>query len=146
MVGVFSVIVQGGLMGPVVKRLGERRALLFGLACGVVGFVIYGFAGVGWVFLVGIPISALWGFAGPATQALITRQVGADVQGRVQGALMSLVSLAGIFGPMLFAGTFALFIGDKAPAHIPGAPWLLAAALLFVGWLVAWRYARVGGE
>ena len=146
MVGVFSVIVQGGLMGPVVKRLGERRALLFGLACGVIGFVIYGFAGVGWVFLIGIPISALWGFAGPATQALITQQVGADVQGRVQGALMSLVSLAGIFGPMLFAGTFALFIGDKAPAHIPGAPWLLAAALLFVGWLVAWRYARVGGE
>ena len=146
MVGVFSVMVQGGLMGPVVKRLGERRALLFGLACGVTGFVIYGFAGVGWVFLIGIPISALWGFAGPATQALITQQVGADVQGRVQGALMSLVSLAGIFGPMLFAGTFALFIGDKAPAHIPGAPWLLAAALLFVGWLVAWRYARVGGE
>ena len=146
MVGVFSVIVQGGLMGPVVKRLGERRALLFGLACGVTGFVIYGFAGVGWVFLIGIPISALWGFAGPATQALITQQVGADVHGRVQGALMSLVSLAGIFGPMLFAGTFALFIGDKAPAHIPGAPWLLAAALLFVGWLVAWRYARVGGE
>ena len=146
MVGVFSVIVQGGLMGPVVKRLGERRALLLGLACGVTGFVIYGFAGVGWVFLIGIPISALWGFAGPATQALITQQVGADVQGRVQGALMSLVSLAGIFGPMLFAGTFALFISDKAPAHIPGAPWLLAAALLFVGWLVAWRYARVGGE
>ena len=146
MVGVFSVIVQGGLMGPVVKRLGERRALLFGLACGVIGFVIYGFAGVGWVFLVGIPISALWGFAGPATQALITQQVGADVQGRVQGALMSLVSLAGIFGPMLFAGTFALFIGDKAPAHLPGAPWLLAAGLLFVGWLVAWRYARVGSE
>ena len=146
MVGVFSVIVQGGLMGPVVKRLGERRALLFGLACGVIGFVIYGFAGVGWVFLVGIPVSALWGFSGPATQALITQQVGADVQGRVQGALMSLVSLAGIFGPMLFAGTFALFIGDKAPAHIPGAPWLLAAGLLFIGWLVAWRYARVGSE
>ena len=146
MVGVFSVIVQGGLMGPVVKRLGERRALLFGLACGVIGFVIYGFAGVGWVFLIGIPISALWGFAGPATQALITLQVGADVQGRIQGALMSLVSLAGIFGPMLFAGTFALFIGDRAPAHVPGAPWLLAAGLLFIGWLVAWRYARVGGE
>ena len=146
MVGVFSVIVQGGLMGPVVKRLGDRRAVLFGLACGVIGFVIYGFAGVGWVFLVGIPISALWGFAGPATQALITQQVGADVQGRVQGALMSLVSLAGIFGPMLFAGTFALFIGDNAPAHVPGAPWLLAAGLLFLGWLVAWRYARVGSE
>ena len=142
MVGVFSVIVQAGLIGPLVKRMGERRALLFGLACGVVGFVIYGFAPMGWVFLVGIPISALWGMAGPATQALITQQVGADVQGRIQGALMSLVSLAGIIAPMMFASTFALFIGDRAPAHIPGAPWFLAAGLLFTGLLVAWRYAR----
>lgn len=142
MVGVFSVIVQAGLIGPLVKRMGERRALLFGLACGVVGFVIYGFAPIGWLFLVGIPISALWGMAGPATQALITQQVGADVQGRIQGALMSLVSLAGIIAPMMFASTFALFIGDRAPAHIPGAPWFLAAGLLFTGLLVAWRYAR----
>ncbi|MCY7313224.1 MAG: TCR/Tet family MFS transporter [Pseudoxanthomonas sp.] len=141
-VGVFSVIVQGGLIGPLVKRFGERRALLFGLGCGVTGFVIYGFAGTGWVFLLGIPISAMWGLAGPATQALITRQVDAQVQGRIQGALMSLVSLAGIFGPMLFTGTFAWFIGENAPAHLPGAPWLLAAALLFVAWLVGWRFAR----
>jgi DHA1 family tetracycline resistance protein-like MFS transporter len=83
--------------------------------------------------------------AGPATQALITQQVGADVQGRIQGALMSLVSLAGIFGPMMFASTFALFIGERAPAHVPGAPWLLAAGLLFTGLLlVAWRFARRG--
>jgi MFS transporter, DHA1 family, tetracycline resistance protein len=142
MVGVCSVIVQAGLIGPLVKRMGERRALLFGLACGVIGFLIYGFAGLGWVFLIGIPISALWGVAGPATQALITRQVGADVQGRIQGALMSLVSLAGIVGPMLFAGTFALFIGEHAPAKLPGAPWLLAAILLAGAWLVGWRYAR----
>ena len=141
-VGVCSVIVQGGLIGPLVKRMGERRALLFALACGVIGFVIYGFASVGWMFLVGIPISALWGMAGPATQALITRQVGADVQGRIQGALMSLVSLAGVFGPMLFAGTFALFIGQRAPMQLPGAPWLLAGGLLFGALLVAWRYAR----
>ncbi|MET0582936.1 MAG: MFS transporter, partial [Pseudoxanthomonas sp.] len=142
MVGVCSVIVQAGLIGPLVKRMGERRALLFGLACGVAGFLIYGFAAVGWVFLIGIPISALWGLAGPATQALITRQVGADVQGRIQGALMSLVSLAGVFGPMLFASTFGLFIGENAPAELPGAPWLLAAILLTGAWVVGWRYAR----
>lgn len=141
-VGVFSVIVQAGLMGKIVPKLGERRTLLFGLACGVVGFIIYGMADVGWMFLIGLPISALWGLAGPATQALITQQVGADVQGRVQGALMSLVSLAGIVGPMMFAGTFALFIGKNAPAHIPGAPWLLASLLLFIGLLVGWRFAR----
>lgn len=142
MVGVFSVIVQAGLVGRVVPKFGERRTLLFGLACGVIGFFIYGIADVGWVFLIGLPISALWGLAGPATQALITQQVGADVQGRVQGALMSLVSLAGIVGPMMFAGIFALFIGKSSPAHVPGAPWLLAAVLLAVGWLVGWRFAR----
>ena len=142
LVGVFSVIVQAGLVGRVVPKFGERRTLLFGLACGVIGFFIYGLADVGWVFLIGLPISALWGLAGPATQALITQQVGADVQGRVQGALMSLVSLAGIVGPMMFAGIFALFIGTSAPAHVPGAPWLLAAMLLAIGWLVGWRFAR----
>jgi len=141
-VGVCSVIVQGGLMGPVVKKLGERRALLFGLGCGVIGFLIYGIADAGWFFLIGLPISALWGFAGPATQSLITRQVGADAQGRVQGALMSLVSLAGVFAPLAFAGTFGLFIGKQAPAHLPGAAWLLAALLLFCAFVVGWRYAR----
>ncbi|MFD0739741.1 TCR/Tet family MFS transporter [Lysobacter koreensis] len=142
-VGVCSVIVNAVLVGRVVKRLGERRALMFGLGCGVVGFVIYGFAGVGWMFLVGIPISALWALAAPATQALITRQVGADVQGRIQGALMSLVSLAGIIGPAIFAGSFGLFIGELAPLHLPGAPFLIAAVLLAGAVLIAWRYARL---
>ena len=141
-VGVCSVIVQAGLIGPLVKKLGERRALLLGLGCGVVGFVIYGVADVGWVFLIGLPISALWGVAGPASQSLITRQVNSSAQGRVQGALMSLVSLAGVFAPLAFAGTFGLFISDRAPAHLPGAAWLLAALLLFSALVVGWRYAR----
>lgn len=141
-VGVCSVIVQAGLIGAVVKRFGERRTLLFGLACGVVGFLIYAFAEVGWIFLIGLPISALWGMAAPATQALITRQVGPEMQGRIQGAIMSLVSLAGILGPLLFTTAFAWFIGERAPAHLPGAPWLVAAILLLGAWAVGWRYAR----
>lgn len=142
-VGVFSVLVNAVLVGKVVKWLGERRALLLGLTCGVVGFTIYGFAEVGWVFLIGLPISAIWALAAPATQALITRQVGADVQGRMQGALMSLVSLAGIIGPAIFAGAFGLFISDRAPLKLPGAPFLVAALLLAAAAGIAWRYARV---
>jgi DHA1 family tetracycline resistance protein-like MFS transporter len=141
-VGVCSVIVQAGLIGPLVKKLGERRALLFGLACGVVGFCVYGLAEAGWMFLIGLPISALWGVAGPATQSLITRQVDAGAQGRVQGALMSLVSLAGVFAPLAFAGTFGLFISERAPMHLPGAAWFLAALLLLGAFLVGWRFAR----
>ncbi|WP_434031937.1 TCR/Tet family MFS transporter [[Pseudomonas] boreopolis] len=141
LVGACSIVVNALLVGRIVRRFGERRALLIGVAAGVAGFVIYGLADSGRAFLVGIPISALWAVAGPAAQALITRQVGAEVQGRIQGALMSLVSLAGIIGPLLFANVFAWFIGKQAPLHLPGAPWLLAGALLAAGWCVAWRKA-----
>lgn len=140
-VGVLSIIVNVLLVGRVVAWLGERRALVFGLACGALGFFVYGAASSGWMFLVGLPISALWAIAQPATQALVTRQVGADVQGRVQGALMSLVSMAGIAGPPLFAGSFGWFVGPRAPMHLPGIPFLVAGALLLVAVLVAWRYA-----
>ena len=142
-VGVLSVIVNVVLIGRAVKAFGERRTLLLGLGCGAVGFMIYGFADSGWMFMVGLPISALWAMAAPATQALITRQVGADVQGRIQGALMSLISLAGIIGPTLFAGSFGYFVGKATPVHLPGVPWFIASSLLVLGVLIAWRYARV---
>ncbi|MHB8913016.1 MAG: tetracycline resistance MFS efflux pump, partial [Lysobacter sp.] len=61
---------------------------------------------------------------------------------RIQGALMSLVSLAGIVGPAIFAGSFGLFIGGRAPLHLPGAPFLIAAVLLAAAVAIAWRYAR----
>lgn len=142
-VGVCNVIVNVGIVGRAARRFGERRTLLFGLFCGMAGFVIYGMADVGWIFLLGLPISALWAMAAPSTQSLITRQVGADVQGRIQGALMSLVSLAGVIGPVLFAGSFGYFVDDRSPVHIPGAPWFIAAALLACAVMIAWRFARV---
>lgn len=140
LVGVLSVIVNVLLVGRMVKAMGERRAVLLGLACGAVGFAVYGIAGQGWIFLLGLPISALWAIAAPATQSLITRQVGADAQGRIQGALTSLVSLAGIAGPAIFAGSFGWFVSDAAPVKLPGIPFLIAAALLVVAWLVTLRF------
>jgi MFS transporter, DHA1 family, tetracycline resistance protein len=142
-VGILSAIVNAVLVGKLVKALGERRTVLLGLGCGVAGFLVYAFAPYGWMFLLGLPISALWGIAAPATQALITRQVGADVQGRIQGALSSLVSLAGIAAPAVFAGSFGFFIGPRSPVHLPGIAFLIAAALLACAVVVAWRYARV---
>ena len=139
-VGVFSVIVNVLLVGRLVKWLGERRAVLFGLLCGVAGFVVYGLAPWGWLFLVGLPVSALWAVAGPATQALVTRQVPADAQGRIQGAMGSLVSLAGIAAPAVFAGAFGFFIGPHAPVRLPGIAFLIAALLLLVAAFAAWRF------
>ncbi|MBB1089630.1 TCR/Tet family MFS transporter [Lysobacter sp. SG-8] len=143
-VGVCSIIVNAVLVGRVVRWLGERRTLLLGLSCGVVGFMVYGFSDSGWVWLLGIPVSALWALAAPSTQALITREVGAEVQGRIQGALMSLVALAGILGPGLFTFSFAWAIDEATPVHLPGAPWLIAGVLLALAVVIAWRKAPHG--
>jgi DHA1 family tetracycline resistance protein-like MFS transporter len=72
--------------------------------------------------------------------ALITRQVPADAQGRIQGSLSSLVSLAGIVAPAIFAGAFGFFIGPRTPLHLPGVAFLIAAGLLAGAWIVAWRF------
>src|SRR5205807_1526244 len=82
-VGVVSMIVQGGLVGAAVRRLGESRALIVGLAFGAVAFTLYGLAPTGALFLLGIPIGGLFGLTYPALQGLMTRRVGADEQGRL---------------------------------------------------------------
>lgn len=117
------------------------RWLLTGLAFGAAGFAIYGFAPTGAWFLIGLPVSALSALSAPAAQALVTGQVDPHEQGRVQGALTGLVSLAGIIGPPTYSYVFALFISRHAPAHLPGAPWLLASLLLLCAWLAGWGYA-----
>jgi MFS transporter, DHA1 family, tetracycline resistance protein len=138
-VGLCSMVVQGTAIGPIVKRLGERKALLLGFAFGSIGFFIYGAAPTGLLFCVGIPVMSLWGVSGAATQALMTREVAADQQGQLQGATSSVQSISQMLGPFLFTLTFAFFIGDHAPFKLPGAPFLLAAGLIMLALVIAAR-------
>jgi DHA1 family tetracycline resistance protein-like MFS transporter len=138
-IGACSALVQGGLVQPVVRRFGERRALIFGLAAGAVGFTMYGVAPTGLAFLAAVPVVALWGLASPAAQSIMTRHVGVSEQGQLQGANGSIMGIATMIGPTLFATTFAYFIGDGARLHLPGAAFLVAAALLAGGALLASR-------
>ena len=137
-VGVCSIIVQAGLVKRVVAVLGERRALVVGLAFGAVGFSIYGLAPIGWVFLTAVPIMALWGFATPAIQALMTRRVEPTEQGQLQGAISSLTALAGLVGPAIFTQVFAAAIAPGARMHFPGAPFIAAAAMLVLAAAIGW--------
>lgn len=140
-VGVCSAIVQAGLVRPTVARLGERTSLLLGLSFGVAGFIVYGAAPSGPLFWLGIPFLALWGFTGPSGQGLMTRLVGQNEQGMLQGAYQSLRGIGGLIGPTLFTMTFSVFIGEQSPAYLPGAPFLLAALLLTISLLLAIRFA-----
>ncbi|MCW8806800.1 MAG: TCR/Tet family MFS transporter [Rhodanobacter sp.] len=142
LVGLCSGLVQAVLVRRLMPTLGERRLILAGLALCIVGYLLFGLAPVSWMFVLGIPFLSLGGLTGPPAQAMMSHQVDPHEQGRLQGALTSLASLAGIFGPALFANLFALFISDHAPVHVPGAAFVLAATLLLAAALIAARVTR----
>lgn len=139
LVGVLAIIVQGGLIKRIVAALGERRALLFGLACGTLGFTLYALAPSGYWFWAAMPVAAFWGVAQPSAQAMMTRQVDPREQGRLQGAVSSLASIVGIFGALLFPTVLAAVTGAQAHGIIAGATFWLAAILVGSALLLAWR-------
>src|ERR1700747_103191 len=100
LVGVCAALVSGVLVGPFVKRFGERRSVLSGLLFGVLGFAGFALAARGWVILAVIPFIALWGIAAPAMQSLMSRRVDPSAQGKLQGAINSLRAVTGMLGPV----------------------------------------------
>ena len=120
-------------------RFGERRTLYLGQFFGGLGMVLAGLARTGLWLLRLDPSDDALDNLGPAAQGMMTRRVSESEQGELQGAINSLRSLAWIIGPGLFTFTFAYFIDQKHGWNIPGAPWYLGAALLFLAMLMSTR-------
>jgi Arabinose efflux permease len=139
--GLAGLVVQSTLVGPVVKRIGERNAVLLGTLGGAAGFVWYGLAPTGTIYLLGVPIFALTGFLMPGLQGLMTRRVAPHEQGQLQGANQSLTGLAAIFGPIVFGELFAWSLRHPA-LNMPGLAIFLAAGLLGAAFLIALGAAR----
>jgi len=141
-VGFMAALVQGGLTRVVVKRGNEPLVATVGLLIGSAALVAYGLATQGWMVYVILVLASAGGVAGPAIQAMISRGVGADEQGGVQGSLTSLTSVAGIIGPMLMTWLFGHFINPKAATQVPGAAFFFSAFLTLSALLWARRSFR----
>ncbi len=138
LVGICAIVVQGGLVRPTIKRLGERKTVIFGTIIATAGFLGYGFASEGWMVPWIIIMSSVGGLAGPAIQSLVTSTVDESEQGKIQGALTSLTSLTNIIAPVLFNTVlFSYFISDKSPIQLPGAPFFVGAVLIGISTMVA---------
>jgi DHA1 family tetracycline resistance protein-like MFS transporter len=137
-IGMASVVVSMLLVRPLVRRLGERHAALFGLACGMGGFLTFGLAPTGGIFLFGIALVSLWGVANPSFQALMSRRIDPSEQGQLQGALGSIRAVTGMLGPVAFTQVFAAAVRHGGEPLL-GAPFLLSAALLMIALLIGAR-------
>lgn len=131
--GIMLAIVQGGLIRPVLKLLGERGTVIYGHVFDICAFLVLAFVTSGTLALIFTPLAALAAVITPALQGIMSKAVGADGQGELQGALTSLSALAMIVSPLAMTATFAAFTAPGAPVYLPGAPFLLSAALIFAG-------------
>ncbi len=142
LVGLTAALVQGGLNRRLIPRLGERRSALIGLGIMAVALTGYGFATQGWMIYPLIVFGSLSGLAVPAIQGMISRTVGDDEQGGIQGSLTSLQSVAGAMAPPVLTFIFGYFISDRAPAIVPGAAFFFASGIVVMGAFLAARSFR----
>jgi DHA1 family tetracycline resistance protein-like MFS transporter len=106
-VGVGNIIVQALVVGPFVKRFGERGALYTGLVCGAIGFALMAMATNSAQFWAALPVFSLMGLVQPGYQGIMTRRVAPSEQGRLQGANSGIMAISGLIGPLMFTRVFA---------------------------------------
>jgi len=130
--GFLGVLVQGALVGPVVKRLGERHTLAIGLM-----FAAIGWGGSALIYSIPLFVAMLVpgaigiGLCNATLSALISHSAGPGEQGRVQGAAGALESLGRTLGPMWGNGALQVF-GE-------GSAYAAAAVLLSMASVSVWR-------
>ena len=142
-VGLMAAVVQGGLLGWLLRKFGERRVVVAGLASGVIAYLAYGVTTVGWVMYAIIFANLLAFAVGPALHAIVSKAADPGEQGVAMGSLTSLNSLMAVTAP--FIGTPLL----AEVSHLPagdwriGAPFFMSALLAFVALvLAAWHFSR----
>lgn len=137
-VGILVAIVQGGLVGPSVKKFGQKKVIIGGFILWTIGMFLFSVAVYDWMLFIFLIPYSLGGVGSPTIQGLISNQVPANEQGNLQGTLTSLVGLSSIIGPSIAGGLFYVFTVYRDELfYFPGAPYAMSALLLVAGTLLA---------
>lgn len=128
--GLSLAVAQGTLVGPAIRLFGDARTVLLGLLIQIISLVILGFIASGNLLLMLIPVTAIGAIGLPALQGILSRAVADNAQGKLQGVLTSLTSVAMVVAPLVMTQTFAQFTRADAGLYLPGAPFLLSAVIM----------------
>ena len=141
-VGLLVAIVQGFLVGVLVKKFGKRKVIIFGFLLWTVGMFLFSFATEPWMLYAFLIPYALGGIAGPTVQGVISNQVPDNEQGILQGSITGLVSITAILGQLIFSPVFYYFVRPEGEIYFPGAPYTLAAVFLLTAFGFAFTAIR----
>lgn len=125
--GLFHALAQAFVAGPLSERWGERAALIVAIICDSAAYVAIAFATRGFVAFLLFPLFCLGGIGQPALVSLMTQRVSADDQGRLQGVLSSLTSLASVIAPLAIS---EIYFASRPV--FPGLVWIVGASLYLV--------------
>jgi len=140
--GLLGAIIQGALIRPVVRRLGDKPTFILGLGCAAVGLVAAALAHSVTVFaLTLVPLAFGIGFGHPTMASLVSLAARGDEQGRVQGAASAVESLGRTVGPIW--GSASLQHVDESAPYISAALLLLLTFLFSVGFRVGDRETSI---
>jgi DHA1 family tetracycline resistance protein-like MFS transporter len=126
-VGIAAALGQTVMLRILLRRLGDVRTALFGLASSSIAYVLYGLATQGWM-MYAIILANLCGFAaGPSLQGIVSKAVDARHQGITLGSLNSISSIMGVIAPLVGAPILAAVSGLSPTDWRIGATFFVAA-------------------
>jgi DHA1 family tetracycline resistance protein-like MFS transporter len=125
--GLIHAVIQAFIAGTLTERWGERAALFIGVAADGTASVLIAVASQGWMAFALMPLFGLGAVGLPALQSLLSANVDAQKQGRLQGVLASMTSLTSIVGPLAISSVYFAY-----RATFPGLVWIAGAALYLV--------------
>jgi DHA1 family tetracycline resistance protein-like MFS transporter len=142
-VGVVSALVQGVLLGRLLKRLGSQRLALWGLASSSLAFLCWGLASQGWMMYAVIFANVLGVTVSATVQSIVSSSADARHQGQTMGSVSSLNSLMAVVAPVLGAPLIALVSHHPQGDWRIGAPFYFCALLQAASLFLAWRHFQV---
>lgn len=120
-VGITSALVQGFLLGPLLKRFSARRLAVMGLISSTFAYACWGLASAGWMMYAVIFINVFGAATSAAMQSIISGAADARSQGKTLGAVSSLNSLMAVIAPVIGAPLLGMV------SHLPRGDWRIGA-------------------
>lgn len=130
--GVCFAIVQGVLVRPAIKIWGEKKTIIIGFCFEFSAMVTFAFLTDGKILIILIPLASVGVLAQPAIQAILSKSVGDDRQGAIQGVASSLNAIAMVITPITMTWILAVFSDKTAKYYFPGMPFLFSALMVLL--------------